>query len=332
MNEEKILMKLLIEGNSINDFKTYFYYNNISINNKINDSSFDVLTYSIEHNSNNEIIKFLINQYENVNYEFNRNKIPLFLSLEKNNFYITDILLKRGANINYCNSNKENVLFYLYQNKILNRKILLYLIHHGIDINYKNKEGSCLLSYIIEDGHSEFLKIIFEQYSFNKKFIMEGLMASKSRRGMSPQDLILWIDKNKLQLKITKNMVEQAINHWNIDIMCDIILYSFNIPLLQLYNKYSVLPKITKYNRVNVVKYLVNNGVYINRKDQEGNTSLVIASKEGFFEIVKFLVDKKANVNKFNSIGYTPLMFASQNGHLSIVKYLLNHGANINIK
>ncbi|KAL6602306.1 ankyrin [Neocallimastix sp. 'constans'] len=332
MNEKQILMKLLIEENLTNDFKTFFYFNNIHINDKGNDSSFDPLTCSIECNSDNEITKFLINQYENVNYEFKKNKIPLFISLENRNFYITDILLRRGANINYCNCNKENVLFYLYKNKKLNKKILRYLINNGIDINYKNKKGHSILNYIIDDGNAEFFKIIIEQYSFNNKFIIECLTASKFKKVLSSQDLYQWINKDKHQLKISENMIKQAVHHWNIDIMCDIILHNFNYSFLYLYNKYSILPKVTKYNRVKIVKYLVNNGAYINRKDQDGNTSLLIASKEGFDEIVKFLVDKNAKVNKFNNVGCTSLMCASQEGHLSIVQYLLSHGADINMK
>ena len=55
MNKEKLLVKILIEENSAEDFKTFYYFNNIKVN-ELNNKDFDLLIYSIEHNANQEII------------------------------------------------------------------------------------------------------------------------------------------------------------------------------------------------------------------------------------------------------------------------------------
>ena len=53
---------------------------------------------------------------------------------------------------------------------------------------------------------------------------------------------------------------------------------------------------------------------------------LIKQVKEGKLEIVKFLVENGANINSQIS----PLITASKHGHLEIVKYLLDQGININ--
>ncbi|ORX82395.1 ankyrin [Anaeromyces robustus] len=331
MNETNIVIKLLTEEVSIQNFITLYYYNNLSIN-KINNESFDVLIYSIENSINNEIIEFFINQYNNLNYEFTKNQIPLFMVLERENYYIANKLIEKGADINFRNKDGDNVLFYLYQNKLLNRKILRYIISKRIHINSKDRIGYNIICYFIENGNEDLLNYIFEYFTYNIHFVLKCLTAYKNKIGMSSYEIILWMNKDKGKLKISETMIKLATEHWNINIISNIIFFRFNLPLLKLYNRNNILPKVTEYNQIHLVKYLVYNGAYINKRDQDGNTSLIIAAKNGNYDIVKFLVDEKAQVNKVNNIGYTPLMYASQNGFYSIVQYLLNNGADVNLK
>ena len=45
---------------------------------------------------------------------------------------------------------------------------------------------------------------------------------------------------------------------------------------------------------------------------------------------MKCLVEIEANINKKNNNGETPSLIASKAGHEDIVKYLLEHGAHLN--
>jgi len=45
------------------------------------------------------------------------------------------------------------------------------------------------------------------------------------------------------------------------------------------------------------VKYLIEKGAQVNIQDNNGISSLHIASQEGHLEVVKYLIEKRAQVN-----------------------------------
>jgi len=80
------------------------------------------------------------------------------------------------------------------------------------------------------------------------------------------------------------------------------------------------------------VKELINKGADIEAKNNDGKTSLMIASNNGHSEVVKLLLEKGADIEAKNENGRTSLMMASHKGHSEIVKLLLENGANIEAK
>jgi len=81
---------------------------------------------------------------------------------------------------------------------------------------------------------------------------------------------------------------------------------------------------------IEMVKYLVLQGAYINDIDNDGYTPLHITSYEGDIELMKYLISNGANVNAKDNIGETPLHIAAEYGHLETVKYLVSQGVNLN--
>ena len=68
--------------------------------------------------------------------------------------------------------------------------------------------------------------------------------------------------------------------------------------------------------------------------DDDGNTTLIVASKTRHTGIVKLLLQCGANVDHKNSSGWTALMKASENGDskLEIIELLLKHGAQVDLQ
>ncbi|ORX85055.1 ankyrin, partial [Anaeromyces robustus] len=56
-------------------------------------------------------------------------------------------------------------------------------------------------------------------------------------------------------------------------------------------------------------------------------TPLIAACTKGNEKIVKYLIDHGADVNKKNMNNRTPLIMAFEHGNKSIIKYLVEHGA-----
>jgi ankyrin repeat protein len=82
-------------------------------------------------------------------------------------------------------------------------------------------------------------------------------------------------------------------------------------------------------DRLDLVKFLVENGADIETTNEVNLTALTIASEKGHLDIVKYLVKNGADLNKEGKYGYSALMFATE-GHLEIIKYLVKNGADIN--
>jgi len=91
---------------------------------------------------------------------------------------------------------------------------------------------------------------------------------------------------------------------------------------------------------IEMVKKIVNNGVYINQNmniqgiHQGGvlHQTLYIKDKEKRLELLKFFLDNDAYINKTNDYGETALMIAIRQGQTDEFEHLLNNGADPHIQ
>ncbi|OUM66387.1 hypothetical protein PIROE2DRAFT_59418 [Piromyces sp. E2] len=148
----------LLENNNKEDFEKYVRDNTVKFDD-INTYDFDLLTYSIEHNIDEDAIEWILNmkQYHSLNYFINyKNKYnseknemndtlitPFICAIKHNKFRTADLLLKYGYDINYSeqysvgNNNKKStdIIEYLYDNHYFNTESscygLMYLLVNG---------------------------------------------------------------------------------------------------------------------------------------------------------------------------------------------------------
>lgn len=83
-------------------------------------------------------------------------------------------------------------------------------------------------------------------------------------------------------------------------------------------------------NSTVLVRSLLAQGANVNAIDNNSNTALMLAAKEGNFSICKLLLEKGANVKELNNTGDTALMFAVLKGNFKICELLLKHKINVN--
>ncbi|AVP87857.1 hypothetical protein phytr_9290 [Candidatus Phycorickettsia trachydisci] len=91
-----------------------------------------------------------------------------------------------------------------------------------------------------------------------------------------------------------------------------------------------VLAQAICYDNIEVVKWLLDNGVSPNAKDEDGYTMIQLAFWKGnSLEIVELLIDKGADINAPNVDGYTPLDGAALTHNIPIIELMIEYGAAI---
>lgn len=95
----------------------------------------------------------------------------------------------------------------------------------------------------------------------------------------------------------------------------------------------SILTKATAHDKLNIVKFLIANGVDPNTKYRDGQTTaLMVAAMSSRVKIAKYLLENGANPNLVVDGGMTALGCASVAGNIEIARLLIEKGANINEK
>ena len=97
------------------------------------------------------------------------------------------------------------------------------------------------------------------------------------------------------------------------------------------------LMRASKEGHIEIVQALLDKGVSVNTKQNNGYTALMAASGEGHKEIVQLLLAKGADINEMapalvGGMDITALMMASMHGHREVVQALLAKGADVNAK
>jgi len=84
-------------------------------------------------------------------------------------------------------------------------------------------------------------------------------------------------------------------------------------------------------NQMRAAEFLLTKGAYIDGRDSEWRTALIVAAKKGFPEQIKFLIERGADPNAQDLNGVTPLAVATKAKRAYIVEMLLKAGADMDM-
>jgi serine/threonine-protein phosphatase 6 regulatory ankyrin repeat subunit A len=84
------------------------------------------------------------------------------------------------------------------------------------------------------------------------------------------------------------------------------------------------------YNRIEIAKWLLEKGAYIDEQDMLGLSALHCAVISNNCKVAKYLLEQGASIDIRDNFGNTPLMRAGLN--VDIIKLLLDYGANCTLE
>lgn len=106
------------------------------------------------------------------------------------------------------------------------------------------------------------------------------------------------------------------------------ITYKEKAKALFTYSLKNLMDAINDGDTIEEIGVLLDSETSVDRRDNRGQTPLMVAAWRGHTEIIKFLLSNKADVNARDSGGTTPLMLSH---HEEVVKLLISSGADVNI-
>ncbi|KAG4094576.1 ankyrin [Neocallimastix lanati (nom. inval.)] len=341
-------LKLILKNNNKTELENYIIERDITIKVLCSDT-FDLLIYSIENGASLEIIQFITRQeqYEELNFTIHENgkdKNPLFSAVLKNKFTLADMLLKNGADINYCINNKDDgdIINYLNTYGSLNNKNLKYILNHGYDTYFLfTNINSCLISNFIRSFKNKFLDIIFKHYIFDNTFIINLLKWYKNCTPFTPFQFQTIITNEKNKLKIRENTYESYYSDASKEENYEAIKIIFENDgsehdiLFRRINLYDILEKAIKLNDYCFVKNILCYDSF-SFKSIISEKNFLYTTENNNMEILKLLIEKALNLSsKENPHSYPHPHLSSKN--ITLVRYLLEtekycHQININTK
>uniref|UniRef100_A0A3B4VG47 Ankyrin 1 n=1 Tax=Seriola dumerili TaxID=41447 RepID=A0A3B4VG47_SERDU len=286
---------------------------------------------------------------------------PLHIAAHYENMSVAQLLLNRGANVNFTPKDELTPLHCAARNGHV--RIIEILLEHGAPIQAKTKNGlspihmaaqgdhmDCvrqLLQYNaeIDDitldhltplhvaahcGHHRMAKVLLDKGAKANARALNGftpLHIACKKNHMRSMDLLL---KHSASLEavtesgLTPLHVASFMGHLNI---VKNLLQRGASPNASNVKVETPLHMASRAGHCEVAQFLLQNAAQVDARAKDDQTPLHCAARMGHKELVKLLLEHKANPDSATTAGHTPLHIAAREGHVHTIRILLDAGA-----
>uniref|UniRef100_A0A673T0D2 Poly [ADP-ribose] polymerase n=1 Tax=Suricata suricatta TaxID=37032 RepID=A0A673T0D2_SURSU len=243
-------------------------------------------------------------------------------SLHPKRKQVTELLLRKGANVN--EKNKEFMTPLHVAAERAHNDVMEVLHKHGAKMNALDTLGQTALHRAALAGHLQTCRLLLSYGSDPSIISLQGFTAAQMgneavQQILSESTPIRTSDVDYRLLEASKAGDLETVKQ-----LCS----PQNVNCRDLEGRHSTpLHFAAGYNRVSVVEYLLHHGADVHAKDKGGLVPLHNACSYGHYEVAELLVRHGASVNVADLWKFTPLHEAAAKGKYEICKLLLKHGA-----
>jgi uncharacterized protein len=126
------------------------------------------------------------------------------------------------------------------------------------------------------------------------------------------------LDREKISAEMTSDLLEYSIAYNHLDI----VKYLLNAGTIPHDSALLQIEPSSKQETINIMLALIDAGVNINSRLEEGETLLMKASAQGEDKFVKLLINAGADVNLLNQNNESALLLSACAGHLEVFNFL----------
>jgi len=214
---------------------------------------------------------------------------------------VVRFIANRGADINIRDANNNTALHLAADSGSVD--IIQLLLDKGISVNLTNANDSTPLHVSAQSGKLEATKTLIER---------GAAINNTNKSGVTP--------------------LMVAAHYGKLEIFCYLTEKGADIDIPNDKNNNTALHYAAGSGGVDIIKLLLDKGMFVNLPNKDEFAPLHICAKFGHLEATKVLVERGAAINNTNKYGVTPLMVAAQHGKLEIFRYLTEKGADIHIR
>lgn len=232
----------------------------------------------------------------------------------------------------------------IFPNRKLNEKFL-NAVENGNNGRVRKllKKGANIESKKLTTGHTALMLAVLNNHLSVVKELLDYRPEIDEIDGNQNTALILAATSGNLSIvkELIKNNADISLKNafgntalisaaiaGKLDIVGELVI--LNPPINELKQ---ALKKAALARKLDVVQYLVGNGVSVSASQYQGeSTVLNEAASGGCRLIVKYLLEQGAEIDAVDNSNETALIKAACRDHLEVVKELLHNGANIHIK
>lgn len=242
------------------------------------------------------------------------------------------------------------------------------LLKKGVDVNSKDVSGETPLMRAAWGGHLQVAKLLLEKGADVNAETKTGKTALRAALSNA------WMGRG--QLEVAKFLKDNGAKSTTLSVAAFVgdmeagerfAANGVEVQEKQRLDNPSPLMAAAMGGQCEVVKFLLDKGLKIDAKNEQGQTALMAAAAANQAEVLKVLLDRGASVNerdvhrrsvlnhavwlrgnaeaakvlldrgadinaRDDPANRTPLMHAAQSGHLEVVKLLLEKGADVNAR
>jgi len=242
-----------------------------------------VLTYATEH-SQKEMIQFLLESGYDVNeidYGDHRQS-ALIYAVARGEIHLVKLLLENGARIDFIrgreSSMKTPLMCAVESNNI---PMVQLLLEHGANMNERGGiDGKMPLMCALELGNQAIIDCLWEAHA------ADSSQQYLSIKDLNDRDIMYYAIKGGC-VDMMQQLMNSSPDFWDLDL---------------LIGEKTALHHAIEFGRLNVVQFLLDQGVDINIKDCQNRTPLMYALELGNQSIIDFLIDKGSDCSNPDSI------------------------------
>lgn len=238
------------------------------------------------------IVKFIQELGGNIDALSSTNTTALNIALEKEFFDIAAFYIEKGANLDLKSENGCCPLILCVQNNSLD--CVNFLMKYSINVDSMNYNRETALMIAVKINNADIIKALI-----------------KMKANPNIPD-----DNNNTPLI-------HAINNDNLDIVKTLVNYGAKICLEEPHFTINAFLHACYKNRLEIVKYFIENGHSAQDVDLKGRNGLMIALENGYKELSVFLMKHIKNYYQNDITGLPTIAYAAQNGHVECFKHII---------